>query len=332
MAATLNASRSSAPNGAVGWSGALLHAFRRRPAAVFAVVVAVLLVSRWLLLPVAEGLVRDPGRWTALAGQFIYTVLNVAAIAVVALPLQALFPAMERRPKVLSYEYWLDLIYWHQGLLMAALSVSAALLSISTWIESKAGGPWFPSLSAWPAWQQVLLSIWLYDLVVYWRHRSEHALGVLWSFHAIHHSAQQVDVLTTLRLHPLEIAYAVLTNTVVLMVGLSAEAVALGYSVYTGWNYFIHCNVRIRFNGFMKFIFVTPFMHQWHHALDEEAAGKNVGVVFAWNDWLFGTAHHPDQWPACFGLDASDSSRLPQSYWRQLVYPIQCAWAAWRKP
>lgn len=320
-----------APIPAIGWSGPVVRAFRRHPAAALGLVVGLLLLSRWLLLPVSEQLLRDPGTWAALAGQLIYTFLNVAAIAVAALPLQTLFPAIERRPKILSYEYWLDLIYWHQGLLMNALAVSAALLWISTWILSQTGGPWFPRLSELPVWQQVLLSIWLYDLVVYWRHRSEHAIGALWSFHAVHHSAQQVDVLTTLRLHPLEIAYSVLANIPVLMIGMDAEAVALGYSTYTLWNYFIHCNVRLRFNGFMKFILVTPFMHQWHHALDAEAAGKNVGVVFAWNDWIFGSAYHPIHWPARFGLNVPDSQQISQSYWRQLVYPLQYAWFTWRR-
>ena len=153
----------------------------------------------------------------------------------------------------------------------------------------------------------------MYDLVVYWRHRTEHVFGALWSFHAVHHSSEQVDILTTLRLHPLEVVYASLTGAAVLLVGVEAEAAALGYAIYTCWNYFIHTNVKVRFLGVMKYVLVSPFMHQWHHALDRQAAGKNVGVVFAWNDWLFGTAYHPEHWPRDSGSTCRKRCACPKA-------------------
>ena len=310
---------------------ALLSTFLARAALAFAVVVAVLFALRWLLLPLADLLAGQTGQLGAVAAQLIQTSLNVAAIATVALPFQLLAPAVQRPPKLATREYWLDVIYWHQAVLLQVVSVPAALVVLEHWMWSWAPGPWLPSLAALPIWLQVLLAVWLYDLVVYWRHRTEHVFGALWSFHAVHHSSEQVDILTTLRLHPLELVYATLTGAVVLLVGLQAEATAIGYATYTVWNYFIHTNVKVRFSGFMKYVLVTPFMHQWHHALDHEAVGKNVGVVFAWNDWLFGTAYHPKHWPTRFGIDVPEAERMPQRYWRQLAYPLQYGWAAWRR-
>ena len=306
----------------------MLRLFRARPALVFAGVLALLFLLRWLLLPVAEVLERQGGGLQVFGAQLIGTMLNVLAIAVVALPFQLLLPGVQRSPKVATREYWLDVLYWHQGLLLQMVSVPAAIVVLDRWIWSWAPGPWLPSLAALPMWLQVLLAVWLYDLVVYWRHRTEHVFGALWSFHAVHHSAEQIDILTTLRLHPLEVVYASLTGAAVLLVGLQAEATATGYAIYTCWNYFIHTNVRLRFTGVFKYLLVSPFMHQWHHALDREAVGKNVGVVFAWNDWLFGSAYHPEHWPSRFGIDAPAAQRMQQSYWRQLLYPLQYALAA----
>ena len=306
---------------------AIVRLFQTRTAFAFACLVALLFLSRWLLLPVADVLERQGGELHLLAAQFVRILLDVAAIAVVALPFQLLLPGVQRSPKVGTYEYWLDVLYWHQGLLLQIVSVPAAIVVLDGWIWSSAPGPWLPSLAALPMWLQVVLAVWLYDLVVYWRHRSEHAFGALWSFHAVHHSAEQVDILTTLRLHPLELVYASLTGAAVLLVGLQAEATAIGYVVYTSWNYFIHTNVRVRFSGVFKYLLVSPFMHHWHHALDHQAAGKNVGVVFAWNDWLFGSAYHPEHWPSRFGIDVPTAQRVPQSYWRQLLYPLQYALA-----
>lgn len=314
-----------------GGLDALTVSFLARPAFAFAVVVAMLLALRWLLVPLADMLAQETGELSGIASQLIKTSLNVAAIAAAALPFQLLAPAVQRRPKIATREYWLDVIYWHQGVLLQVLSVPAALLFVDRWMWSWASGPWFPALVSLPIWLQVLLAVWLYDLVVYWRHRTEHVFGALWSFHAVHHSAEQVDILTTLRLHPLELVYATLTGAAVLLVGLQAEATAIGYAAYTVWNYFIHTNVKVRFSGFMKYVLVSPFMHQWHHALDREAAGKNIGVVFAWNDWLFGSAYHPAHWPSRFGIDVPEAERMSQSYWWQLAYPFLYAWAARRK-
>ena len=309
---------------------AIVRFFRSKPALAFAGLGALLFLLRWLMLPLADLLERHGSGLHEIGAQLIRTSLNVLAIAVAALPFQLLTPAVQRRPKFMTSEYWLDLLYWHQGVLLQIVSVPAAIVLIDRWLWSSMPGPWWPSLTTLPMWLQVIGAVWLYDLVVYWRHRSEHALGALWSFHVVHHSAQQIDILTTLRLHPLEIVYASLTGAVVLMAGFDLQATASGYAVYTAWNYFIHMNVRVRFPGILKYLLVSPFMHHWHHATEREAAGKNIGVLFAWNDWLFGTAYHPEQWPSSAGIDVPAAQRMPQNYWRQLAYPFQYALAVWR--
>jgi sterol desaturase/sphingolipid hydroxylase (fatty acid hydroxylase superfamily) len=192
---------------------------------------------------------------------------------------------------------------------------------------------WVPAIRELPHWAQVLLAVWGYDFAVYWRHRWEHRFQVLWSFHAVHHTAEKIDVLTTTRLHPFEVALGALFNVLIVKMGVHPAAAALGFTFYLYYNFFIHTNVRLRFPGPLKYVFVSPFMHHWHHANDAEAMGKNVGVVFAWNDWLFGTYYHPEHWPSSSGLAAPEGERVPQSYLRHLAYPLQYAYArakAWR--
>ena len=241
---------------------------------------------------------------------------------------------MRRRPKVQTYEYWLDVVYWCQSIWLSVLSFYV----LAQWMVTAIYGDsqrWFPVLAQLPFWVQAALALWAFDFAVYWRHRLEHSLSPLWSFHAVHHTAEKVDVLTTLRLHPFELLLGVLFNTAIIRAGLSPAATALGSAIYLNYNYFIHSNVRMRFPGFLKYVLVSPFMHQWHHATDEAAAGKNVGVVFAWNDWLFGTAYHPQHWPTQFGLSGPPAERVGQSYVRHLLYPLQFLFArvaAWRKP
>ncbi len=316
------------------WVDAMVVRMLAAPVLAVALVMALLSLSRWLLLPLLESMAHHPNILLTLGAEVISRSHLVVEIVSIALPLQLLLPAVQRRPKIGTYEYWLDVLYWHQNLLLAFVLGPTALVVLNEWVWSWTSGPWLQGLSSLPVWAQVLFAVWLTDLVVYWRHRSEHVFRPLWSFHAVHHSAEQVDVLTTLRLHPIEIVFSTVTLYVLMLVGLSVEAVAVGYGLYTWWNYFIHTNVRVRFSGVMKYVLVSPFMHQWHHALDREAMGKNVGVVFAWNDWLFGSAYHPSHWPTRFGIDAPPEDQIPQSYWQQMLYPLTyarngvCRWVA----
>jgi sterol desaturase/sphingolipid hydroxylase (fatty acid hydroxylase superfamily) len=278
---------------------------------------------------VLEGgaLERIYGSYAPYAQAFFDDLVRLVLFCLVALPFQALFPGVRRRPKILSYEFWLDAIYWFQGLLLAMLSFFFLLQWITDAIYGRGG--YFPALAELPPWLQVLIALWAFDFVVYWRHRIEHTFSLFWAFHAVHHTAEQVDILTTRRLHPLEILTGAVLNAFVFRLGFDLSAAAFAFSLYLYYNYFIHTNVRIRFPGFLRYILVSPFMHQWHHAKINKT-GKNYGVVFAWNDWLFGTAQHPDHYPTEFGLDVPPDEQVGQSYVRHLLYPLQYAWARLR--
>ena len=273
-----------------------------------------------------------PAPTTAALQLLVASLAQAGLVAGIALPFQVLAPAVRRRPKILGWEFWLDVLYWCQ----AAWLLPVAFFGLVGWtVRAVYGGsgPWFPALAGLPYWAQVALAVWAFDFVVYWRHRLEHRLPLLWSFHAVHHTTEQVDVLTASRIHPLELGLGVVCNAGVVRLGLDPAASALGFTIYLNYNYFIHTNVRLRFGGPLRYVLVSPFMHHWHHAKEPEAMGKNVGVVFAWNDWLFGTAHHPDRWPTDYGLAVPAPERVGQSYLRQLVYPLQYGLArgrAWR--
>jgi sterol desaturase/sphingolipid hydroxylase (fatty acid hydroxylase superfamily) len=254
----------------------------------------------------------------------------VLTVMLVALPFQVLYPAIRRKPKFLNYEYYLDFLFAVQSIWLSACSffVLVGALQIYLYGPYKA---WFPSLSSLPFALQVFLAVWVFDFAVYWRHRLEHRFAPLWSFHAVHHTTEHVDVLTATRLHPFEVALGSLFHAGIVRTGLSAEALSLGFGMLLICNYFIHTNVRLKFNGPAKYVFVTPFMHFWHHATDLEARNKNFGVVFAWNDWIFGTAYHPQHWPTNFGLGGPESEAAPQTYFRQVLYPLQYIYVKLRR-
>jgi len=80
---------------------------------------------------------------------------------------------------------------------------------------------------------------------------------------------------------------------------------------------FTHANVGIP-TGPLKYLFVTPQYHHWHHSRDKPAIDTNYSVHFPLFDRLFGTYHMPEMhWPVAYGT----VTRLPRTFFAQLVYP-----------
>jgi len=64
----------------------------------------------------------------------------------------------------------------------------------------------------------------------------------------------------------------------------------------------VHSNIDIRWR-LIERIYVTPFFHHWHHSDEPGTWNKNYAVSLPVTDWLFGTLHLPDRWPAAYGCD-----------------------------
>lgn len=150
-------------------------------------------------------------------------------------------------------------------------------------------------LPSWPiadAGLSLLAGFLLLDLMHYLVHRGEHAVPLLWRFHALHHSDPDVDVTTALRHHPVEIA---ITSSVywIAIVGLGVPAlVALTHALAVFATAAMqHANVALppRLERWLQPAVVTVDMHRIHHSVRFEEANSNYGAVFALWDRLFGT-------------------------------------------
>jgi sterol desaturase/sphingolipid hydroxylase (fatty acid hydroxylase superfamily) len=248
--------------------------------------------------------------------------VQLLLVSLVLVPLQWLWPGVRRERGRVSDEFWTDLFYWFQPAVLGATAYGTAL----AFVWASAGDvvpPLLPWLRAAPLWVQVVGAVWLFDILVYIRHRLEHRIAVLWPIHSIHHTAQRIDFLTTMRLHVLELFLgAVINGVAATRAGLDPKAIALGMHIYVYYNYFIHANIGLRFPKPFRYLLVSPFMHRWHHATDARAIDRNFGVVFAWNDWLFGTAYHPEEEPAEYGLPA-DAPPTNESFFAHVLYPLR---------
>jgi sterol desaturase/sphingolipid hydroxylase (fatty acid hydroxylase superfamily) len=162
------------------------------------------------------------------------------------------------------------------------------------------------------------------DFLSYWIHRAYHCLPVLWAFHIVHHSSEELDWLSTSRLHPVsQILNTAVVGAVLLLVGLPLTAVVASNIFIGAAALLVHANVRWTFGPFQHFL-VSPLFHQWHHARTDDDGhhhrAANFGAVLSIWDRLFGTWSVPNpNRPVRFGVADAPAPTI----WSQFLHPLR---------
>jgi sterol desaturase/sphingolipid hydroxylase (fatty acid hydroxylase superfamily) len=162
----------------------------------------------------------------------------------------------------------------------------------------------------------------------YVAHRTMHASPSLWRYHRVHHSDPFVDVTTSYRTHPVEIAWRHLwLFATVWVLGVSASALVT-FRVLSAVNGILeHANIRMRpaLDAVLSGVWVTPNMHKIHHSRLQPETDSNYGNLFTVHDRLCGT-FLPTERASCvqYGLDDVDPTKI-QSAGALLAMP----WRGW---
>jgi sterol desaturase/sphingolipid hydroxylase (fatty acid hydroxylase superfamily) len=224
------------------------------------------------------------GGWVELAGPG-FIVLVLAAVLC-----EQIWPAQPR--KFLATGHIQDacffLVYASCVVpIMTLLGVAfAELLGTHTsWIEA----PW---TSSWPLWSVVPLTLVAMDGANWLAHWADHRITALWRFHAVHHSQEELNVLTSFRAHPLvhTTGFFLATIPVLALMGDRSVAPAL-ITLYVCLGTLPHANVRWSFGPLGK-VMVSPAYHRIHHAIGAPA-GANLGIVLTIWDVLAKRAVFP---------------------------------------
>ena len=143
-----------------------------------------------------------------------------------------------------------------------------------------------------PTWLDVVVSVVVLDLAIYFQHRLFHAVPALWRLHRVHHTDPELDVTTGVRFHPVEMLLSVGFKAVVVAVlGPPVVAVVLFEVLLNAGSLFSHANLRLpaTVDGLLRALLVTPDMHRVHHSSDPAETNTNFGFTLSWWDRLFGT-------------------------------------------
>ena len=172
--------------------------------------------------------------------------------------------------------------------LMTLLSVGSASLigGHLQWIELR------PAQN-WPGWLLVPLTIVAMDAANWLAHCADHRFTALWRFHALHHSQEELSVLTSFRAHPLMHTTGFLLASIPVVVLMPARAIdPVLITAYVCVGTLQHANLRWTF-GPLGRVLVSPAYHRLHHATDIQDA--NLGVVLTIWDVLAGRARFPSR-------------------------------------
>jgi sterol desaturase/sphingolipid hydroxylase (fatty acid hydroxylase superfamily) len=216
-------------------------------------------------------------------GPLALTILGLILVA------ERLWPAQQRPFFARGYRHDLLIAVVHATLVLPL--VTALTLSFVGIIRRLA--PWIvlPKVDTVPRWITIVAIIVAMDGCNWAVHLANHRIEVLWRFHELHHSQEDMNALTVFRTHPLiHVSYlvALLPGIVLLANGaLSLTVLAL----YGGIVAFAHSNTRLGF-GPLGRVVVSPNFHRIHHKLN---GPQDVNLGFALTIWdqLFGTAVFP---------------------------------------
>ena len=268
-------------------------------------------------------------QFTAHAVGFALGVLRLAVwlalLVAVFVPLEwlcALHPA-----KLWRKQIGVDLGWYFVNSLLPAAVLSLPLALVSQGLHRWNPGGFYSAVAAWPFSLRLFLVLLVSDIGAYWGHRAMHSHRLLWRFHALHHSAEEMDWLVNTRAHPFDTVFVRFAGLApVYLLGLAQTtgaridpAVALLTIFGTAWTFFIHANIKVRL-GPLEWLISSPAFHHWHHTRDQYR-DRNYAFVFPFIDWLFGTAWLPKHWPSAYGINA----KQPETMMDQFFHPLEPA-------
>lgn len=152
-----------------------------------------------------------------------------------------------------------------------------------------------------------ILDILVLDFSAFFSHYLLHKVPILWEFHQVHHSAEGLNFITSFRDHPIDVAFKQSFRALFLGIFMGIcnyflsevidpfkmSGVLISTFLFTFIINLRHSHIWISYGWHLNHILFSPAMHQIHHSSKEEHIDKNLGLIFSFWDYLFGTLYVP---------------------------------------
>lgn len=170
-----------------------------------------------------------------------------------------------------------------------ALVSPLIVLPITYWAAGFSFGLRPTSLDGWAGF---LVDIVLLDLWIYWWHRANHELPLLWRFHQVHHLDELLDTTSAVRFHFGEVVLSALVRAVLIIAcDIQIAAVVVFEALVLASAIFHHSDAQIpeRLERALSKVIITPSIHWVHHHAIRADTDSNYGAIFSFWDRLFGS-------------------------------------------
>ncbi|MCA9605671.1 MAG: sterol desaturase family protein [Myxococcales bacterium] len=247
--------------------------------------------------------------------------IALAVISLVAIGLEALFPARKDQPLLLRRSMPSDLAHLvFNGHFLGVILYGIANAYLLPRLE-----PTFALNVAhdWPLWVQIPVALLVVDFLQWCVHVLLHRVPFLWRIHQVHHSVVDGEMswIVAFRFHWLEVVvYKSLLYVPLALLGFGPVAMMTHAIFGTAIGHLNHANVPWTY-GPLRWVLNNPRMHAWHHDADVDGGRAiNFGIIFSLWDWLFRTGRIPADPPARLGFDGVE--RVPTDFLSHFAWPL----------
>ena len=241
--------------------------------------------------------------------------------------LELIRPWRKNQPKFRK-DFWLDFFYMFFNFFIFSLIIYNAVSNVFVNLFNDFLGIFGITnvvaikIGTWAIWVQLLVMFVVRDFIQWWVHRLLHWNPVLWEFHKVHHSVEQMGFAAHLRYHWMEnVVYRFVEYLPLAMIGFGIDDFFIVHIISLSIGHFNHSNFSFNLGPF-KYIFNNPAMHIWHHAYEmpeNRKYGINFGISLSLWDYIFGTAFIPSN-----GRDVKlgfpGLEKFPKNFFSQVVY------------
>lgn len=153
-------------------------------------------------------------------------------------------------------------------------------------------------------WWTWLLAFVATDFCYYWGHRADHRVRILWTAHSVHHSSEQFNMSTALRMPALMPFAAFLHNAAFVpaaVIGVPPFIILFWQIASMIFQWPLHTQRIGLLPTPIEYLFNTPSHHRVHHGSNNPYLDKNYGGVLIIWDRIFGSYAHETS-PITYGL------------------------------
>ncbi len=199
------------------------------------------------------------------------------------------------------------------GLWLANVGLSPlVVLPVSLWATGHHLG-WRPEW--WSGAPGLALDIVLLDFLIYWWHRANHVVPLLWRFHEVHHLDRFLDTTTALRFHFGEVLLSALARAAVIaLLDVPFTSIVAFETLVLAATLFHHSNLALPggLERALPKVVITPSIHRVHHRARQQDTDSNYGTIFSFWDPPFGSKSPTQRTPDMpIGVEARAERPFP---------------------